>query len=172
MNWRAAFATAVLLAGCAPGPTGVGEMRRLQSLEAATERGEVPWVSFYINAVTTIDSMQPSPWLAILRARYTEMTSYAQAFKDGKISAQEFLAIRDKSLSEYRPKFQAAYKTTPMLIGENERKATDAATWEAIGVLGGVLIGASLANQASPPPRPAINCISTQSGRNINTTCN
>lgn len=145
-------------------------MQQLREMEAQTEQGKWPWVYFYTRAISTIDAMEPAAWLSILKQHYSEMRPYAQALADGKINAQEFFLIRDKSIRDIKPSFEAAYKSTPYLVGEKQRAASDAAGMEVLGLLGGILLGASLAN-TTPAPAPPINCNSYRVGSYINTSC-
>lgn len=158
------------LSGCASTPTGVETINQLRNLENATEAGQFQWSYFYPRAISTISSLEPAEWLSILKEHYVEMRPYADALSEGKITQAEFNLLRERSLKTYQPRFQAAQKSVPMLIGERQRAAQQSDMAAAVGIIGGALLGASLARTA-PLPAPIVNCTSSQMGRYVNTTC-
>lgn len=168
---KAVILAVVLLAGCAATPTGVDEIRHLQMAEVAAERGEYTWAYFYPRGIASINALEPAPWLDLLRQHYTDMNPYAQALEAGKINRDEFALIREQSLKEYRPKFAAAQKTTPYLIGERRQQASGGSEWAGLAIIGGALLGAAIGSAAPPPPPRSLNCVTSQMGAFINTRC-
>lgn len=165
---KAVFALCFALSGCATGPTGESLMSAMVEKEKVAMRGDVAWSTFYADAIRSIDQLRPDPFLMTLREHYADMLPYAAAFTEGRIDAEDFLAIQTWKQDQVRPKLAAAPRYEPRLINESASTASNAGA-----ILGAILLGAGVAAAvAAPPPRAApVNCVTSQTGRYINTSC-
>jgi hypothetical protein len=161
---------ALVLPGCASTPTGRTEFQRLADLEQATLKGRYPWTQFYVDAIGIIDTLETGPFLQEMRRHYSEMLFYSRAWDAGKINKDGFMLIQKNLLSKAIATLNTLPRPQAMLIGERQRAAAD--DWVVPLLTMGALIGGA-ANALQPPRRaPMVNCVSSQMGAFVNTTCN
>lgn len=158
----------VLLIGCGSTQTGQSAFTNMANLEAQARQGQLPWVTYYNQAIQTIDLLVPDPFLRVLRAHYVEMRPFAQAFADGKINGEEFMLILDFKQKEVRPVLEASHRNPPKLYNESSGMTSS----DVSAILSAISLGVSAAALYAPPPPPRpVNCVTSQMGAFINTQC-
>lgn len=163
-----ALAACLFVSACASGPTGHSVFTNMANMEEQARQGQLPWVTYYQQAIQAIDLLVPDPFLRTLRSHYVEMRPFAQAFADGKINGEEFMLILDFKQREVRPVLEAAQRNPPRLYNESQ----GATASDVSAILSAISLGLSAAALAVPPPPPRpINCVTSQMGAFINTHC-
>lgn len=161
-------ALCIVLAGCASSPTGHAVFTNMANQEELARQGQLPWVTYYNQAIQAIDLLVPDPFLRTLRAHYVEMRPFAQAFADGKINAEEFMLILDFKQKEIRPILEASHRNPPKLYNESNGMTSS----DVSAILSAISLGVSAAALYAPPPPPRpVNCVTSQMGAFINTHC-